>query len=404
MRLDSGSNMTAGRVALPVRQIACAALGVWACLALCPANGWAQDEVFSQEEICQRKFQEGLQYKGNQQLATAAERFTEVKEACPDRIDAYLNLGEIQVRMDDYLEAIDTYRDALDQDPGNLDVQEHLAFALSAGGEFEDALELYLELNEKRPNRPQILKNLAFVYQQMGRVAEAIMLYNKLVEMDQADARTVSEAGRLALDNSLYLPAVTFYKKLYEFDPTNVNTLHVLAGYYFQIRFYEEAAFYYDKLLEQELSESQRVSYHKYRGYCRNKARDYVGAAEDYEFLIEQEPEDASHYCNLVFAYKDGGKLEEALAAVQRGIEAHPTTGCLYYGWAVTVAAQGDNLVRKKDFSTGIAKYRAAKEHFQKVIDLQDPHYANTAGDQLGRMDALVARAQKLAEKESLGG
>lgn len=378
---------------------------VVAAVAVCRPAGaqGGAPEVFSQEEICRRKFQEGLQYKNNQQLSQAEQSFAEVKEACPSVIEAYLYLGEVQVRLKKYLEAIDVYRDALDQDPGNLDVQEALAFALSSAGEMEEALDLYLELNRARPDKPEILKNLAFVFQKRGAVPEAIMLYNRLIEMDQADPRTVSEAGRLALDNKLFLPAVTFYKKLYEFDPRNTSTLHILAGYYFQIKFYTEAARYYDELLALPLEDAQALNYHKYRGYCRNRTGNYLGAAEDYRFLIEKEPDDVTHLCNLAFALRDGGKTDEAMAAVRQGLAAHPDAGCLYYAWGVALSAQGDALVNQKRYQEGVAVYNDAKARFQRVVDLRDSLYGKSAGDQLGRMDSLIDIANKKAEKDKLG-
>jgi tetratricopeptide (TPR) repeat protein len=376
-----------------------------ATLAPLPAFAQARDaEIFSQEEICRRRYQEGIQYKNNQQLQQAAERFTEVKEACPEMVEAYLNLGEIQVRLSQYQEAIDTYRDALDTDPGNLDVREHLAFALSSAGELDDALAMYLELHEARPERPEILRNLAFVYQQKGMIAEAVMLYNRLVELDEANARTVSQAGRLALDNHLYLPAVAFYKKLYEFDPNNVSTLHILAGYYFQIGFYDEALVYYDKLLEQDLSEAQETTYHKYRAYCRNKVKNFAGAKEDYEYLIAKEPQDVSHACNLAFACKDGGLLADARRAVQAGVAVHPDAGCLYYAWGVTLLAEATRFESQKKYDEALGNYEEARGRFQRVVDLRDANYGNAAGEQLGRIDALIERVRRLMEKEAANG
>ncbi|MFH1145264.1 MAG: tetratricopeptide repeat protein [Candidatus Eisenbacteria bacterium] len=372
-------------------------------LALAPAVS-AQtkgEQVFSNEETCRRTYQEGVQYRNNQQLKDAAARFSEVKEACPEMIHAYLSLGEIQVSLRQFQEAFDTYRDALDQEPGNLDVKEHLAFALSSAGEFDEALGLYLELRAVLPEKPEILRNLAFVYQQKGLIAEAIMLYTKLVEMDEANANTVSDAGRTALANHLYLPAVTFYKKLYEYNPNDASTLHILGGYYFQIGFYAEALFYYDKLLEQELPEDRTVSYHKYRAYCRNKEKQYIGAAEDYEYLIAKEPGEVSHHCNLAFAYRDGGQFNKAMAAIRSSLEQSPQAGCLYYAWGVTLLGQGREFEGQKRYPDAIGAYNEAKPKFEKVMALGDRNYAEASGKQIEAIDQLIERAEKLMEKES---
>jgi len=365
-----------------------------------PAQKKETGEIFSHEEMCQRRYQEGIQYRNNQQYQEAAARFSEVKEACPEMIDAHLNLGDIQVRLRQYQEALDTFRDALDQDPGNLDVKEHLAFALSSAGDFDEALGLYQELREARPDRPEILRNLAFVFQQKGMIAEAIMLYTKLVEMDQANAQTVSDAGRLALDKQLFLPAVTFYRKLYEFNPNDASTLHILGGYYFQIKFYEDALFYYDKLLAQELPEDRAITYHKYRAFCRNKVKQFLPAAEDYAFLVEKEPADVSHVCNLAFSYSDGKRPDQALAAVRAGLAQHPDAGCLYYAWGVTLLGQAREREGGKRYAEAIQSYGEARGKFERVVALGDRNYGEASRKQIEAIDQLIERATKLMERE----
>ncbi|MCK4303707.1 MAG: tetratricopeptide repeat protein [Candidatus Eisenbacteria sp.] len=358
--------------------------------------------IFSQEELCEKSYQTGLEYLKNCQLRDAAEAFTEVKEACPDMIDAYLNLGAIEVQLKEYMRAIDTYQDALDQDADNLDVKEAMAYALSCAGELDDAAVMYLELHEARPQKTDIIRNLAFVYKQKGLIAEAVMLYNRLIELGAADPTMVSEAGRLALEQKLYLPAITFYKKLYEYNQKDVNTLSILGGYYFKIKFYDQAVGYYDKILELEQDSDQTLQYHKIRAACLKSIKEHARAAEDYEYVLAQEPSSVANYCNLIFVYKNLRNFEKAVATVKRGLEVDPNAGCLYYGWGLTLEGQGKSHEKRKRFEDAIDSYKAAKGKFQRVIDLDDPTYARYARKQLERMDLLIERVKKLQEREEM--
>jgi tetratricopeptide (TPR) repeat protein len=381
--------------------------GCLACAGVLAPGASAQgggDQIFSQEEICKKTYQTGLEYLKNRRLDSAGKAFAEVKEACPEMIDAYLNLGLVQVQLGQHMEAIDTYEDALDEQPDNIDVKEGMAYALSSAGELDDAIALYLELHELQPDDLEIVRNLAFVYKQKGLVAEAVMLYNRLIELGVAKPTEVAEAGGLALQEKLYLPAVTFYQNLYQHDPDDVSTLSILGGYYWKIKFFEEAIPYYEKILEIDPQNAQTLLYHKILLVCKKSIGDFAGAARHAEYVITQEPDDPANYCNLAFIYKDAKDYENALLTVQRGLQVAPEAGCLHYAWGVALEVQGTSLESVKRFDDAVAKFTDAKGKFERVISLGDPRFASYAGQQLGRMDQLIERTLKLQERAEMGG
>jgi len=370
-------------------------------IAVTPAA--AQDRgsqsALSQEESCRVKFQEGVDYQNSRRLDQAREAFDEVRETCPDMIDAYLKLGLILVQLKEYMEAIDVYEDALDRDPENLDLKEAMAYALSSAGELEDAIELYLELYRARPENTSLLRNLAFVYKQQNMVPEAVTLYNRLIELGEEDPQLVSEAGRLALQNNLYLAAVGFYQKLYEYDPNNVSTLHILGGYYWKIKFFEQVIPYYDKILAIEPDHAQALTYHKILGECRRKTKDFDAAAEDSLWVLEHEPENASNYTMLARIYKDAKNHAKAIEIINRALKKWPNSAETYYWWGSALEVEGKALEAQKKYDEAINSFNKAKEKFQKVIDMNDLTYSGHAKKQLPRMDALIERTKMLIER-----
>ncbi len=393
----------------------CARIRIWAQRVAVPAavlglflggsGAWAQgDVVFSQEEICKQKYQTGLEYMKNQRLHDAAAAFSEVKEACPSMVDAYLNLGFIQTQLSQYTEAIATFEDALDQDPQNLDIKEAMAFALSSAGELDDAEEMYLDLHEARPEKSEIMKNLAFVYEKKGKVAEAIMLYNRLVELGHNDPNMVSQAGQLALNEKLFFPAVTFYSKLYEYNPENIGTLGILGGYYYKIRFKGQAIPYYEKILELEPDHEQALLFHKILVDCYKSTKQWEKSAEHAEYVLSQEPDNTDNYYNLGSTYKDAGNLGKAIETIRRGLEIDPNAGSLWYLWGTVMEAEGRTFENRKRYDDAIDSYEEAKEKFQRVIDLNDPRFGRYARQQLDRMDQLIERVYKLKERDEMGG
>jgi len=359
--------------------------------------------VFSQEEICKTKFQTGQEYLRNQRLHDAAAAFSEVKEACPKMLDAYLNLAYIQTQLGQYVEAIATCEDALDQDPGNLDIKESMAFALSSSGELDEAIELYLELHQARPEKPEIMRNLAFVYEKKGLVAEAIMLYNRLVELGQSDPVMMAQAGRMALDQKLFFPAVTFYRELYESNPGDVATLGILGGYYYKIKFYGDAIPHYEKILELAPDHAQALLYHKILIDCYKRTKQFDLAIPHAEHVISQEPSNAENNCNLATIYKDAKNAAKAVEAIRRGLAVDERADCLWYTWGmVMMDLEATTLGNMKRYDEAIATYEEAKRAFERVVGLNG-RYAPYAKQQIERLDQLIERMYLLKERDASG-
>jgi tetratricopeptide (TPR) repeat protein len=388
------------------RRSSLAVLAVAAALSLAVGGHVAQAQggaVFSQEEICKTKFQTGQEYLRNQRLQDAAAAFSEVKEACPKMVDAYVNLAFIQTQLGQYLEAIATCEDALDQDPGNLDIKESMAFALSSAGELDDAINLYLELERARPEKPEIMRNLAFVYEKKGLVAEAVMLYTRMIELGRSDPSTMAQAGRMALDKKLFFPAVTFYHQLYESNPNDTAVLGILGGYYYKIKFYEDAIPYYEKILELTPDHAQGLLFHKILIDCYKRTKQFDKAAEHAEYVIAQEPDNADNFCNLASTYKDAKNAAKAVEAIRRGLEVDPNSDCLWYTWGTTMMdLEATTLVNMKRYDEAIATYEEAKRDFQRVVDLKG-RYAPYGRQQIERIDQLIERTYRLKERDESG-
>jgi tetratricopeptide (TPR) repeat protein len=381
-----------------------AALAVLVSVAVAGQVALAQGgAVFSQEEICKTKYQTGQEYLRNQRLLDAAAAFSEVKEACPRMLAAYVNLAYIQTQMGQYHEAIATCEDALDEDPGNLDIKESMAFALSSAGQLDDAIALYLELHAARPEKPEIMRNLAFVYEKKGLVAEAVMLYNRLIELGNADPVMMAQAGRMALNKKLFFPAVAFYRVLYESNPNDVATPGILGGYYYKIKFYAEAIPYYEKILEIAPGHAQALLYHKILMDCYKRTKQHDKAVTQAEYVITQEPDNPANYCNLATIYKEAKNAAKAVEAIRRGLEVDPNTDCLHYAWGmVMMDLEATTLVNMKRYDEAIATLEEAKRAFERVIDLNG-RYASYARQQIGRIDQLIERVLLLKERDESG-
>jgi tetratricopeptide (TPR) repeat protein len=365
-------------------------------------GAYAQQEVFSTEEICRKNYQTGIEYKKNLKYRDAQEFFTLVVETCPEMLEAYLQLGWIQTHLEAYEDAIDTYERGLEVAPRNLDLKEGLAYALGAAGQLDRSIRLYQEILDEDPSRTQIFRNLAFLYEKQGKWVEAFMMYKKALAASPDDTELLRNLARKALDQKLYLEAMNLYEKLYEALPEDLGVLRILGYFYYKVHLPEKAIPIYRKVLEREPESPTSLFEHKVLALCLKQAKRPQEAAEEYEYIIQKEPEKLENYYNLAFMYIDMGAFDKAEATVERGLQQDPTYVCLHYARGKSYEARAEAAEKAEDFDSAIAWYEKAAAAFQKCAG--QSFCGSQCRGEVDRQEQLVVRAKKQKRKKELEG
>lgn len=363
----------------------------------------AQDEVFSTEELCRKNYQTGMEYKKNLKYQDAEEFLTLVVETCPDKLEAYLNLGEVQRFLEKYMDAIDTYDRALEIEPRNLDVQEALAYTYGASGDLDESIRLYQKILDVDPEREGVYQNLAFLYEKQGKWPEALMMYKKVLARNPDKTDVLQKIARTALDHKLYLEAMNLYEKLYAAMPEDIGVLRILGYFYYQVKLYESAVPIYQTILEREPDSPSSLFEMKILAICLKEAGRPGEAAEVYERIIEREPENLQNYYNLAFMYIDLRDFGKAQDAIQRGLSQDPNYVCLYYAWGKIHENQAKVSDDAERFDEAVGLFGKAKEKYQKCAG-SGAFCSSTCQREIERQDALIDRTAKRKQKKALEG
>lgn len=380
--------------------------GLAVTLALCPpalAQSKKDAKVFDPNEQCDRQYQIGLEYVKNARLIDAKDAFMAVAEACPERLNPHLQLGNIALQLKEYEQAIRHFDRALAIDSTNVEVQEAVAYALNATGKVEEAQARYLSLLRRDPNRSGALRNLAFSYEQQGRAEEAIMLYARAMEADSTVAPELEEKlAQLYLNQKAYDQALFYYRKLLDRNPDNLDVLGKVAYFHYKIKDYEGAVPLYEQLLQKDAQSANTLNYHKLLAFSLGKLGRNEEAVEHHEYILQAEPNEMNNYYQYGNLLIDIGRLDRAEELARAGLAKNSGWGCLHYllGEIAEDRAAANQNAQKWDAARNL--YKQAQGHFQSAVG--DAQCGANATKQVERQAQLLERLAKLQEQAETTG
>jgi tetratricopeptide (TPR) repeat protein len=163
-------------------------------------------------------------------LAFAAVSFN----ALPQQQDAATlqETAKTFLKQGDYSNAILVLNRALQQEPGNMEIQRELAFAHYLQREFARSLEILKPMLEKRDADIQVYQLAGLVYKAQNDDKEAEKLYNKGVRKFPSSGVLYNEYGELLWYRQDY-NAIRQWEKGIEVDPNYSGNYYNAAKHYF---------------------------------------------------------------------------------------------------------------------------------------------------------------------------
>jgi len=141
-----------------------------------------------------------LAYIQTYQLASAQNCVKRWLELEPDRPEAWLLQAYLFERLQNSIEALASYRRAVELDPDNDDARLQMAGLLAQANDMKAALEQFEFLRGKQGDTPAVLKGLAYCRRTMNEPEEARQLLEVVLKDNPRDWRALAERGRLAMD------------------------------------------------------------------------------------------------------------------------------------------------------------------------------------------------------------
>ena len=140
-----------------------------------------------------------------QKKTTAAEdRLQSTIRQSPDRVSAYLELGQIYYQKGERAKAVNLYDQVLQRHPELWSAANDLAFILSEGetsaADLERAANLARKAQQVRPDEPRVLDTLGWVFYRQGQIEQALMYVRQAHDKDPGKAVLNYHLGRILYD------------------------------------------------------------------------------------------------------------------------------------------------------------------------------------------------------------
>ena len=127
----------------------------------------------------------------------------------------------IRIGSSDPGKAIQCFKLALENNPGNLDYLNYLGEAYLFNNETENALRCFCESIKVDPDQLTICNYLARIYHEKRLYDLSIFYYEKAIEINPGNSKILDNYGHVLRETNQYGKAIEYYKKAIELDKLN---------------------------------------------------------------------------------------------------------------------------------------------------------------------------------------
>ena len=296
--------------------------------------------------------------------------------------------------------ALESFRRALEMDPGDVHVLIGYGRKLVDLGRMEEALELMSRVVDLESQTPGHLNDLALVLRGCGRLDEAEQTIHRALELHGDTPRLLTTSGLIHWGQGRLTLATDHFRRGLQADQENTILLANLGGVLFERGRVDEALAEYRKMLEldakrpgeldlapvadslfgngQRFSETGRMSnamaclrlavevapdhVSAWTGIGIVQAREgkYEAAAKTFEHVLELDSTFVMGHANLATAYLNLGLFDQAESGYREALRLDPQSLDALGGLAGLDAARGD--------------FDSAAEGFRRVVEIEPDH------------------------------
>jgi tetratricopeptide (TPR) repeat protein len=322
--------------------------------------------------------------------------------------------------------AIRLYREFLKDHPDIAEIRSNLGAALARDGQYAAAITEYREALKKLSTNPGIRLNLALAYYKLGRLPEATVELQSVRKAQPDTLQPVYLLGDCWLQMGETRKVIDL---LSEFDrkyPQDMAITYMLGTALLREKRTSEAQHLLDRILSKgESAESALLlgfslyQLHDNKAAVRQLARaiqlnpnlptvhalyaqalketgDTDGAAEQFRLELKQNPYDYVANIETSLLLKQDGKLDEALACIQRALLIRPGDPGALYQQASVELLRGKVDVARAELESLVKDY---PEFTEAHVSLATVYYRLKRKEDGDRERATVRRLQEADQK-----
>lgn len=209
------------------------------------------DQAFTKNPSAGLLLKKGLVYKLREEYQKAAEAFFEASRMAPENQEILGELAETLMSLDNYSDAVQIYRKALDTDTTNLPLAGRLGAAYISLKDYHNALKVFTSIYQEDSTNVFWNKQYAYcVAKTQTSDSLAIQLYKSLIARNPRDVSLYSSLGSLLFRTKKSNQAIDILNRgLTEF-PNYPDLTLKLATYYLSQKIYDKAVESYKNYVE----------------------------------------------------------------------------------------------------------------------------------------------------------
>ncbi|XP_076343835.1 protein O-mannosyl-transferase Tmtc3-like isoform X2 [Tachypleus tridentatus] len=242
-----------------------------------------------------------------------------------DYIQAYINRGDILIKLNRTQEAQDVYERALQFDSNNPDIYYNLGVVYLEQGKATQALVYFNKALTLEPEHEQALMNSAILIQESGNAKLRRIAYDRLqllLRRRKVNERVYFNLGMLSMDDKRFIEAETWFKKAIEVREDFRSALFNLALLLSDTHRPLEAVPFLKQLLKHH---SDHVKGLILLGDIYiNHVRDLHAAEECYKRILDMEPTNVQAVHNLCVVHVERGHLQKGEQCLVQAAELAP--------------------------------------------------------------------------------
>ncbi len=290
---------------------------------------------------------EGARCLESSKFWQAEKIYYQIIEQEPNRIEAYINLGNAVLSQGRIEEAIAYYQQAITLEPSYDLAYYHLGYALQSQGRIEEAIAYYQQYLTRQPLDAGANYNLGHALQTQGFLEGAIACYQQVLNIDPNNYQTINNLGAAFQMQDKLEEALNCYQKLITLKPNDARAFHNLGRVFQKQGKVEEAIAYYQQTLifdpNQPIACNDLGTIFHAQGLL-DKAIAY------YEKAFNLDSNYALAHYNLGVLLMENSQFEKAIGCFNRAIEINPNYADAHWN-------RGLILLKWGDYERGFAEY-----------------------------------------------
>ena len=265
---------------------------------------------------------------------------------------AYNMIGDINVDLGKYPQAVLSYCKAISIDSSYFDACNNLANAYYYSKQYDKAVLYYRKVIKLNAGYAFVYDNLANTYYIERDYNQAVPLYQKAVSLDPAYLNSYQKLGSIFSRLRDYKNSFLNYRKALKLDTGNAVTLNGLGNVYYNLKKYDTAIIYHSRAISRAPSNAY---YLNDLAVAYEELNNNQEAIVYYKRSIEADSSNALPYANLAYVYKKTKEYDKALYYYQKVLLHYPATAFIYN-------SIGDVYKDLKDYPNQIQYFKKALE------------------------------------------